>query len=72
MAAAKFKNQCLQVLDRVASTRASVVVTKRGRPVAVVSPVTESATSAPSLAGSVLRERGPAYGTGETWHADRS
>ena len=72
MAAAKFKNQCLAVLDRVATTRASVVVTKRGRPVAIVSPVEPAGTYTPSLAGSVLRERGPAYGTGEDWDADRS
>jgi prevent-host-death family protein len=34
MAAGKFKNQCLKVLDRVAQTRTPVVITKRGKPVA--------------------------------------
>ncbi len=39
IAAAKFKAECLSLLDEVAQTRREVVVTKRGRPVAKVVPL---------------------------------
>jgi len=39
MSAADFKAKCLEVLDTVAKTSESVVVTKRGRPVARVVPM---------------------------------
>ena len=39
MSAADFKAKCLEVLDQVAARRESVVVTKRGKPVAQVVPV---------------------------------
>ena len=71
IAAGKFKDACLKMLDEVAATRAPVVITKRGRPVAKLVPIT-SATSAPSLTGCVVRESGDPYGTGESWHDDRS
>lgn len=51
MAASAFKAGCLAVLDRVAATGETVVVTKRGRPVAEVVPV-KSKASRP-LSGSV-------------------
>lgn len=51
MAAAAFKAGCLAVLDRVAATGETVVVTKRGRPVAEVVPVRPG--RAKSVAGSV-------------------
>ncbi len=61
IAAGKFKDICLKTLDDVAETRTPVVITKRGRPVATR-----------SLAGSVVREVGDPYGTGERWDADAS
>jgi prevent-host-death family protein len=39
MTAAKFRAECLQVLDTVASARTEVLVTKRGKPVARIVPV---------------------------------
>ena len=39
MAAAKFKAQCLAVLDEVQSKREPVLVTKNGRPVAKMVPL---------------------------------
>jgi prevent-host-death family protein len=71
MAAGKFKDLCLKTLDEVARTRSSIVITKRGRPVAKLVPCGPVA-AAPSLAGSVLRETGDPYGTGEEWDADAS
>ncbi len=43
MAAGTFKAECLAVLDRVAATGETVIVTKRGRPVAEVVPVSRMA-----------------------------
>ena len=39
ISAAEFKAKCLDLMDSVAETGASIVVTKRGRPVAVLAPV---------------------------------
>jgi prevent-host-death family protein len=71
IAAGKFKNVCLKMLDDVAATKASVVITKRGRPVAKLVPYHEPARK-PGLAGSVLKEVGDPFGTGESWDADAS
>jgi len=72
IAAGRFKDRCLQILDQVAETRTPVVVTKRGRPVATVVPYTPQGRAVESLAGSILRETGDPYGTGEDWDADAS
>ena len=69
MAAGKFKDKCLKTLDEVARTRTAVVITKRGRPVAKLVPV-GPAPAPRSLAGSVLKEVGDPFSTGERWHAD--
>mgnify|MGYP002636328402 CR=1 FL=1 len=71
IAAGKFKDTCLKTLDEVAATRTPVVITKRGRPVATLVPYVEP-THGRSLAGSVLRETGDPYRTGEDWDADAS
>lgn len=47
--AARFKAQCLKLLDEVAETGKTIVVTKRGKPVAKLEPIEEP----PSLVGSV-------------------
>lgn len=70
MAAGKFKDVCLQTLDEVATTRTPVVITKRGRPVAKLVPITATARAG-SLAGSVVFESGDPFSTGEVWDADR-
>jgi len=43
ISAAEFKARCLELMDTVASTGATVTVTKRGRPVARLSPVRDPA-----------------------------
>lgn len=43
IAASKFKAECLALLDHVAATGEEIVVTKRGKPVARVTPVEEPA-----------------------------
>jgi len=72
MPAGKFKDRCLKVLDEVAASRTPVTVTKRGKPVAIVVPYTTQPAATSSLAGSVLKERGSPFGTGDTWDADPS
>ena len=68
MAAGKFKDVCLKSLDEVARTKTSIVITKRGRPVAKLVPYVPAAKT--TLAGSVLKETGDPFGTGEDWDAD--
>ena len=70
IAAGKFKDVCLKLLDEVARTRSPVVITKRGRPVAQLMPYLPPGRRQ-SLARSVLKETGDPYGTGETWDANR-
>jgi prevent-host-death family protein len=48
--AGRFKAQCLRLLDDVAETGETIVVTKRGKPVARIEPVDEP----PSLKGSIV------------------
>jgi prevent-host-death family protein len=71
LAAGKFKNTCLKTLDEVARDRRPVLITKRGRPVARLVPVTAK-TSKRSLVGSILWEKGDPYSTGVAWDADPS
>ena len=70
MAAGKFKDVCLKSLDEVARTKTSLVITKRGRPVAKLVPYVAGPTA--TLVGSVLKETGDPFGTGEDWDADAS
>lgn len=45
MSAGEFKAKCLQVMEHVAATGESVVVTKRGKPVAQLGPVSRRPTT---------------------------
>ena len=70
IAAGRFKAECLALLDEVAATGASLVVTKRGKPVARVVPVVEP----PSLVGSVrvlVSEDQLLAPIDEVWDAER-
>lgn len=70
IAAADFKAHCLALLDEVSATKETVVVTKRGKPVAKVVAVEEGAEPRP-LRGSV-RYRGDIVAPiGEPWDAQR-
>ena len=71
IAAGKFKDVCLKTMDDVAKTRTPIVITKRGRPVAKLVPCL-TPTPRRGLAGSVLKEVGDPFGTGEAWNADAS
>ena len=65
--AAKFKEQCLALLDEVDDE--GLVITKRGKPVAKLIPVSAgSAGLIGSLAGKVAI-KGDILSTGAKWHA---
>ena len=66
--AAKFKEQCLAILDSL--TPEGIVITKRGKPVARVVPHgQESAELIGSLQGKI-RVQGNILSTGARWQAD--
>ncbi len=68
--AGRFKAQCLRLLDEVAETGETIVITKRGKPVAKVEPVEEP----PSLAGTVVYlvdDDELLFSTGEIWDMER-
>lgn len=44
--ATQFRNQCLRLIDEVRATGEKLIVTKHGRPVAAVIPVTEKPKTA--------------------------
>jgi len=67
IAAAKFKEQCLSILDEVDDE--GIVITKRGRPVAKLIPIrAESAALIGSLKGR-LKIKGNVLSTGTKWDA---
>lgn len=66
--AGEFKARCLKLLDEVASTHRSVIVTKRGRPVARVVPIDDTP---PDLTGSVLFEGDLLSPIDEKWDAEK-
>ena len=67
IAAAKFKEQCLSLLDRVGAE--GIVITKRGRPVAKLIPIrTESADLIGIFKGK-LKVKGNILSTGLRWDA---
>ena len=71
VAAARFKAECLALLDRVAATGEELVVTKRGRPVARVLPL-EQDREGRSLLGSVDERGDITTPIDDAWDASRS
>jgi len=66
--AAKFKQQCLAILDHLGNE--GIVITKHGRPVAKVIPIgADSASLIGSLKGK-LKIKGDILSTGEKWDAE--
>jgi len=69
IAAAKFKEQCLALLDEVGPD--GIVITKRGKPVAKLVPfASDSASLIGSLKGK-LEIKGEILSTGLDWDAER-
>lgn len=67
--ATRFKNSCLALLDEVREQRIPITVTKRGKPVARIIPVTPT-KGRRSLIGSVVYEAKDISTTRESFEAD--
>lgn len=52
--AGEFKAKCLKLLDQVAEKHETLIITKRGKPVAQLLPINEPSTLFGSMKGSVL------------------
>ena len=69
MPAAKFKEQCLALIDQV--DKDGIVITKRGKPVAKLVPLSaDSASLIGSLKGKI-KIKGDILSTGTRWNAER-
>jgi prevent-host-death family protein len=70
--ASRFKAECLASLDQVESMHISVTITKHGRPIARVVPLSEDAEYRPTMGGvTLIAESDEAYyATGEPWDAE--
>lgn len=69
IAAARFKAECLALLDQVQQHREVIVVTKRGRPVAQVVPVAEP--NPRSLVGSLVFRGDITEPLDDVWDVER-
>ncbi len=68
IAAAKFKEQCLALLDRVGPE--GLVITKHGRPVAKLVPVESDSKGLIGALRGKLRIRKGILSSGERWNAE--
>lgn len=68
IAAAKFKEQCLSLLDNVAEE--GLVITKHGRAVAKLIPIRASSADLIGALKGKLKIRGDVLSTGVSWHAE--
>ncbi len=68
MGAAKFKEQCLALLDRLDAE--GLVITKHGRPVARVLPYEREFHEVIGSLRGKIEIRGDLMSTGERWNAD--
>lgn len=67
--AAKFKEQCLSILDHLSPE--GIIVTKHGKPVAKVIPMNSSCASLIGSFKGKLRIHGDIFSTGQEWDAGR-
>lgn len=67
IAAAKFKEQCLSILDEVGEE--GIVITKRGRPVAKLIPIRAESAALIGALKDKIRIKGDIQSTGTAWNA---
>jgi len=65
----EFKNSCLKLMEEVRKQRTPLTVTKRGKPLVRVVPVSPARKRA-SLIGAIIYEADDIFSTGESWEAD--
>lgn len=71
IAAGQFKAHCLQLIDEVNQHRSSILITKHGKPLAMLVPIKqEKHTLFGCLKNSVVIRGNIISGTGEEWDAD--
>ena len=71
MSAADFKTNCLRLMDDVAKRRTPIIITKRGKPVAKLVPISEEPIDIFGRMAGTIRICGDIIGpTGEIWEAD--
>jgi prevent-host-death family protein len=69
--AGDFKAKCLQILNEVAENRESLIITKRGKPIAKLVPVEPEQQLFGALRGSVVAETDIVVPLEEDWEAAR-
>jgi prevent-host-death family protein len=69
IAAAKFKEQCLSLLDEVDPD--GIVITKHGKPVARLIPFASDSASLIGSLAAKLKIKGDIFSTGIDWNAER-
>jgi prevent-host-death family protein len=69
MPAAKFKAQCLALIDQV--DKDGIVITKRGKPVAKLVPLSADSASLIGALKGKIKIRGDILSTGTRWNAER-
>lgn len=67
ISAAKFKEQCLAILDEV--DEEGLVITKRGKPVAKLIPIRAQSAELIGVLKGRLKIKGDILSTGTRWHA---
>ena len=65
--AAKFKEQCLAILDRLEP--GGLIVTKHGKPIAKVLPISRASADLIGLLRGRVRIKGDIKSTGQRWNA---
>ncbi len=68
IAAAKFKEQCLSLLDRLGPD--GIIITKHGKPVALLFPAEASSAQLIGCLKGKLRVKGDLFSTGLNWDAE--
>jgi prevent-host-death family protein len=70
MQASTFKAQCLAVLDEVATSNRSVVITKHGKAVARLVPIEDNRRTTYGSVTLIAHDDEAYYGVGDSWDAD--
>ena len=71
MSAGEFKARCLQVMEQVAATGEAVVVTKRGKPVAQLGPVSRRPKTLRGFLKGRVKSKDVVSPIDTRWHATR-
>ncbi len=70
LAASEFKAKCLRLLDEVAEQGNTLIITKRGRPIAKVTPVSHPRTTLRGTWKGVVKIKGDIVNFHDDWGPD--